>query len=162
MADPVEDGVRSSAPWKQTVRSPIAQAMISPSSRRRCARGAHLAAGADERLPVGRRRNAAEQETSTAPEELATFGVVLADGEGVDPGAMAEEARGEDARVVKHQAIAGVKELRKVAKGAVFPAALRAMDHQHPRGGAIGERLLGNQLVGQVEIEFGKVHSELL
>ena len=85
----------------------------------------HLAAGAHQRLPIAAvGGNAAQQEDfDGAAQVFVALGVVLADGQRVHSGAMAEEARGEDARIVEHQAIARVEELRQVAKRAVFPAA---------------------------------------
>src|ERR1019366_5507764 len=84
---------------------------------------------------------------------------VFADGQRVDSGAAAEEARGKDAGIVDDEAIAGAQVLGEVAEGAVFPAALLAVDDEHARGGAVGEGFLGNALLGQVVIEIGQLHA---
>jgi hypothetical protein len=120
-----------------------------------------FAAGMDERLPIAAvRGNAAQQKDfDRAAQVFAELGVVLADGEGVDSGAVAEEARGKDAGIVDHQAIAGVQVLREVAENAIFPSARLAVDDEHTGGGAVGEGFLGNAFFGQVVIEISQLHA---
>jgi hypothetical protein len=40
----------------------------------------------------------------------------------------------------------------------ILPGARLAVDHQHPRGGAVGERLLCDQFFGEMVVEIGKQH----
>ena len=89
--------------------------------------GAHLAARADQRLPVAAVRGdrAKQEDLDAATEELAALRIVLADREGVDARAMAEEPRREDARIVEHQAIAGAQEFRKIAESCGPPTGPR-------------------------------------
>ena len=119
-----------------------------------------FAARAHQRLPIAAvGGNAAQQKDfDRAAQVFADLGVVLADGQRAHSGAMAEEARGKDAGIVDHQAIARVQVLRQVAKRAVFPAAPLPVDHQHAGGGAVGEGFLGDQFLGQVVIEIGQLH----
>ena len=112
--------------------------------------------------PASRGRRAEtlrSRKTSTAAAQvLAELGIVLADGQRADARAVAEQPRRKHARIVEHQAIAGPQELRKVAERPVLPTALFAVDHQHARGGAVGEGFLRDQFLGQVVIEFGQLH----
>src|ERR1017187_7234964 len=71
---------------------------------------------------------------------------------------MAEEPRREDARIVEHQAIAGVEILGKVAEEAIFPAAGAAGDHPHAAAGAVAGGRLGDQLFGQLVVEVRQIH----
>ena len=72
--------------------------------------------------------------------------------------AMAVEPGGEHARVVQHQAIAGMEERRELAESSILPGSRFAIHHQHARRGAIRERLLRDQLFGKVVVEIGKQH----
>ena len=56
---------------------------------------------------------------------------------------------------LEHQAVAGPQELRQIAEGGVLPAPLVAEEHQHARGGAVLQRALCDQLLGQGIIEVG-------
>ena len=58
----------------------------------------------------------------------------------------AEEASREDAAAVRDEKVAGAEELRKVGEGAVLEGAGRTVEHEQPRGVALGERLLGDEL----------------
>ena len=69
-------------------------------------------------------------------------------------GAMAVEPRGKNARIVQYKAIAGAEELRQVAKGAVLPAPRRAVHHEHARRRTVRQRLLRDQLLGKLVVEF--------
>lgn len=57
-----------------------------------------------------------------------------------------------DARVVDDEEITGAEEIDEIADVAVGERAVRAADDEHPRGAAVGERLLGNQLAGEVVV----------
>ncbi len=123
--------------------------------------GAQLAAGADQRLPIAAAGGdrAHQHHLHPAAEILVALGIVFADGQRAHAGAMAEEARGKDAGIVEDKAIAGAEVGGEVAEGAIFPAAGGAVHDQHAGGGAVGERLLRDQLRRQVVIEIGEVHS---
>ena len=118
---------------------------------------AHLAAGMHQRLPgggvAGVRTN--QEDFHFALQILAAGGVLLPDGEGVHAGAMPVEAGWENFGIVEHQAVAGPQELRQIAEGGVLPAPLVAEEHQHARGGAVLQRALCDQLLGQGIIEVG-------
>ena len=72
--------------------------------------------------------------------------------------AMTIEAGGEHAGVIEHQTVAGMEVGRKVTEGVILPGARLAVDHQHARGGAVGERLLCDQFFGEMVVEIGKQH----
>jgi hypothetical protein len=75
--------------------------------------------------------------------------------------AAAVQSRRENARIVEHQAIARVKIAGEIAKHAIFPRAFVAIDYQHARCGAVGERFLRDQFFGEFVIKFGKEHLSL-
>ena len=83
-----------------------------------------------------------------------------ADQEGLDVTgeavAMAVEAGGDDAGIVQDEAVAGAEVGGEVGEGAVFPAALGAVEDEHARGGAVGERRLSDGFGRQVEVELGE------
>src|SRR6516162_5274168 len=76
----------------------------------------------------------------------------------MDPLTMSQQARGEDLRVVEYEAIAGAEETGQVAETAVFPALLGTAQEEHTRCRAIGQWLLGDQLLGKVVVELGDQH----
>ena len=55
-----------------------------------------------------------------------------------------------DARVIDDEEITGVEEIDEIADVTVGERAVGATDDEHPRGAAVGERLLSNQLAGEV------------
>ena len=71
-------------------------------------------------------------------------GIVLADRQGADAGAMTQKTRGKDAGIVEHQAIAGAQKSGQLAEHAIFPAAFAPIHDEHARGCAVGQRLLGD------------------
>ena len=83
--------------------------------------GGQLAAGTDESLPgktVGGNR--------FGEEDLDAAGCIL-----VMALAMSVESRGENAGVVEDEAVAGMKEGRKIAEHAIFPLAGGAVHYKH-------------------------------
>jgi len=84
---------------------------------------------------------------------LTPFGILLPDGERVHARAPSEQSGRKHAGVVQDQAVPWPQKIGELAKPAVFPAPLRAMEHQHARTGAIRQRLLGDQFGGQFVIE---------
>ena len=81
-------------------------------------------------------------------------------GSRVDAGAASQQARWKNARIVQDQAIARMKVRGEVAEGAVFPSSFGSMQDEHTRGGAVGKRLLRNQILGQMKIEGGQIHRQ--
>ena len=53
------------------------------------------------------------------------------------------------------------EESGEIVEGAILPRAAAAIDHQHARRSAIGERGLRDQFLGQMVIEIGKKHLSL-
>ena len=70
-------------------------------------------------------------------------------------GAMPEQSRRYYLRIVEHEAITGLHELRQLAETAVLPRAELAIDHKHARPGAVCKWRLGDQLLKQVIMEIG-------
>jgi hypothetical protein len=72
--------------------------------------------------------------------------------------AAAIEARGEDSGIVEDEAVLEFKVRREIVEEAIFPLSAGAIDHEHPRPGAVGERFLGDEIFGEVIVEVGKKH----
>ncbi len=121
---------------------------------------AHLAPRVNQRFPrqpvLGDRPQ--QQHLHPPGKVLPALRVVLADGEGVHPFPPPVEPRGDHLGIVQHQAIARAQVAGQVPEHPVFPPPLPPVEHQHPRGGAILERLLGDAVLGQVIIEVGELH----
>lgn len=109
-----------------------------------------LSAGPDQRFPgfAVLAGAAQEQHFDLPAQEFLPFGIRFADGQSVDARPMSEQARGKDARIVQGETIAGTEKLRQLAKPAVLPPAFGAIENQHPRAGAIGQRFLRDQFFG--------------
>jgi hypothetical protein len=75
---------------------------------------------------------------------------------------MTVEAGRQDAGIVEDEAVLGCEERREIAERAIFPLAGGAIDYQHPRPRAVGQRFLGDEIVGEVIVEVGKKHLTLL
>jgi hypothetical protein len=90
-----------------------------------------FAAGPHQCLPIAAiGAHGAQQEDFHVPaQEFSPLRVVLSHRQRVQPRAMPEEPGREDARIVEHQAIAGVEIFGEVAEEAIFPAAGAAVDH---------------------------------
>ncbi len=69
--------------------------------------------------------------------------------------ARAGQPRRDDARVVRHQHIAGAQQLRQIADTPVGDAIAY---HEQPSGIARLDRMFGDELARQVEIEFVDAH----
>jgi hypothetical protein len=78
--------------------------------------------------------------------------VVDAGGLGMDSYTTAEEARGENARIVENDEFIAAQEVGKFAELPVFPRAGGFVDEQHAGSVARGERVLRDALRRQVEI----------
>src|SRR5208283_1386601 len=72
------------------------------------------------------------------------------------------EAGRKDARIVEDDEIGGAQQAGEVAKVRVAEAGGGAVDVQQARGGAVGERGAGDQLVGQVVVEVGDQHGLII
>ena len=72
--------------------------------------------------------------------------------------ALTDEPRRKDARVVDHEQVAGPQQRRQVGELVMPHISARAVECEQPRGAPLYRGILGNQLVGQVEVEVGDVH----
>ena len=99
-----------------------------------------------------------QKDLDQSAQVLVAPGILLSDRQRANARPVPEQARGEHAGVVEHQAIAGPEEAWEVAEDAVLPSPLAAVDDEHTRGGAVLERLLCDAILGQVIIEFRELH----
>jgi hypothetical protein len=60
--------------------------------------------------------------------------------------------------VVDDHQIAGPKYAGDIGEPGVLDRACSAIQHEQSRGASFGGRVLGDQLIRQLEIEFGDVH----
>ena len=70
----------------------------------------------------------------------------------------AEQPRGQDARVVHHEAVALSEQLRQLREHAVLYLARHLVQAQQARSVALLQRGLGNQLLGQVKVKIRCLH----
>ena len=121
---------------------------------------ADLAAGPNQAFPVvglgGELTR--QQNLDAAVEEVARRRIVRADRLGAGAFAAAVEPRWKNAGVVEDHEVTGPQQLREVAEQAVGMLAADSPQVQHAGGVADGEGFLGDQFVGQVEVEVGNQH----
>ena len=72
------------------------------------------------------------------------------------------QPRRDDARIVADQGVAGFEEFGQVGEASMFPHPAIAPDHQQTGAVARLDRVLGDQLGGQLKIKFGSLHAEPL
>src|SRR5215467_7322584 len=72
------------------------------------------------------------------------------------------ETRRKNTRIVQHQAVAGPKIARKIAKDAVLPCPCLAVEDEHSRSRPVLQRLLRDQLVREMVVEFLEQHFDLV
>ncbi len=121
---------------------------------------AYFAAGANQAFPiVGIGGELAGQKNlDAAVEEIAGGRIVRADRVSAGAFAAAIEPGGKDAGVVEDHKIAGLQQVREIAEQAVGITAAGSLQMQHAGTVAGGERLLGNEFVGKVEVEVRNQH----
>ncbi len=121
---------------------------------------ADLAAGTNQAFPIvglgG--KLASEQDLDASVKKIAGGGVAAADGLGAKAGAVSVETGGKDASVVENYNIVRTEEIGKVAELAVLIRAGGAFEVQHAGTVARGERLLGDEVFGEMEVEIGNQH----
>ena len=121
---------------------------------------ADLAAGANQAFPIvgfgG--KLAGQQNFDAAVKEIAGRGIARADGLSAGAFAAAIEPRGKDAGVVEDHQVAGLQQFREVAEHDGRTLAAGSLQVQHAGAVAGGEGLLGNEVVGKMEIEVGNQH----
>jgi len=81
---------------------------------------------------------------------------------GGEAGAGGEEARGEDARVVEDEEVAGLEVAGEVGEEVVGESAGGAVEDQHAAGAADGGWVLGDEVLGEIEVEVGDAHGFLV
>src|SRR5580700_11403973 len=72
---------------------------------------------------------------------------------------MTKQAAGKHLGIVQHEAVPGREKLRELAKRAILPALLAAIENQHARRGPILERLLRDRRFGQVIMKLGQIQN---
>jgi hypothetical protein len=76
----------------------------------------------------------------------------------VQAGAAPIKSCGKDATVVHYQKVVWAEQSGKISKAAISELTRAAEEMQHPRGAAIRQSFLGNQLFGQVKIKVRNKH----
>ena len=119
----------------------------------------NLAAGAHQAFPiVGMRGKLARQQNfDAAVKEISGRGIVRADRVGTGALAAAIEPRWKYAGVVEDQQVARPQQVREITEHAVGMAA-SSLQVEHTGSIAGGEGFLGNEVVGEVEVEVGNQH----
>lgn len=119
-----------------------------------------FAAGANQALPIvwlgG--KLAREQDLDAPVKKIAGGEIAAANGLGAKAGAASVKTSGKDAGVVENYNIVGAEQIGKVAKIAVVIFAGGALQVQHAGAVAGGERLLGDEFLGKMEVEIGNLH----
>ena len=120
--------------------------------------GAHLASGAHQGLPLVLAFLTSEEHLDLGVQEFAARGISLADllrGDSLSP---PQKASRENFRVIEDQQIAGLKDVRKLPEGAVLDGLRGPIEEHEARGVTLGQRVLSDQLAGQVVVEFVDAH----
>src|ERR1700731_4161442 len=94
-----------------------------------------------------------KQDLNAALKEIAGGGIVWTDSLRARAFAAPVQTRGKNTGVIENQQVAGLKEIRKVPKWEAGILAAGPLQTQHSRCVAGGERLLGNEFGGKVEME---------
>lgn len=120
----------------------------------------NLSARADQTFPIVRiaLELARQKDFDASVKEVAAGGIAGAHGFGMESGATSVEARGEDFRVVEDQQVGGAEEIGEVAECAVLKNSCAGIEVEQAGGGTVGERLLGDEFFGEVEVEIGDLH----
>lgn len=79
-----------------------------------------------------------------------------------EAGTVPMQARRDHTRIVEHEAIAGFEVTGKVAELAVLPTPFGTVNHEHARGGAVGERLLRNPFRRELKIKVGNNQTAMI
>jgi hypothetical protein len=74
------------------------------------------------------------------------------------PGAATVKSGGKHAAVIENNKVVGAEQIHQIGKVTVLQASVRGVEVQHPRGGAIGKRLLGYEFGGQVVMKLRYEH----
>ena len=143
---------------RRAPRSPLPGLRRTASARRCASCGPAAPAPCHTRASAARGRSSS---TSTSPLRYSCrFGLFLPMGSECTPARWPYRRAGNTRESFNTRQSPGRKELGQVAKPAVFPALRGAVDHQHARAGAVRQRLLRDQLLGQVEVEERKIHPD--
>jgi hypothetical protein len=121
---------------------------------------ADFAAGANQAFPiVGIGGELVGEENLDAPlKEIAGCAIVRAGGLSADAFAAAIEPGGEDAGIVEDDEVTGAQQSREVAELAIGTVAASALQVQEAGTVASSERVLGDEIVGKVEVEIRNQH----
>ena len=119
-----------------------------------------FAPGTNQALPIVGigAKLAGQKNFDAAVEEITGCRISRAKRLRADAFAAAEEPGGKDAGVVENEEIAGLQQLREVAKQLVEIATAGSLEVQHAGAIACREGFLGDEFVGKVEVEIGNPH----
>jgi hypothetical protein len=99
-----------------------------------------------------------EENLDASVEETASCGIVRADLLSPCSFAATVEPRRKDAGVVEDKQIAGPQPIREIAELPIGPLAGEPLQMQHSGGIPAREGFLGNEFVGEVEVEVRNQH----
>jgi len=125
---------------------------------------ADFSAGADEAFPVVGvlLELACEEDLDASVQELARGGIARAERLGFEAGATSVKTGGKYFRVVEDQKVGGTEEIGEVAELAIVELAVGGRKVEEAGGGAVGERLLGDEFFGEMVVEVGDEHGNRL
>jgi hypothetical protein len=102
---------------------------------------------------------AGQQDLDATVEKFAGGGIMWAYRLRLKPGAATIQSCGKHSGVIEDDKVVWAQEFGKVAKLEVPTVAGGAIKVQHARGGAIRQGFLGDQVVGEMEVEVGNQHA---
>src|SRR4029077_231278 len=122
---------------------------------------ADLASGADQALPLIRilTHLPGQQDFDAALQKIARCRVLGTDRLSFRATSPAVEPRRKYAGVVEHEQVVGLQKAGKVAEDEVPGRSGASIQVQHPRGGAVGQRFLGDLPRKKVVLEVGYLHA---
>ena len=121
---------------------------------------ADFAAGTNQTFPIVGIGGelAGQQNFDASVENTSGRGIVRTERASADAFAAAIEPGCKDAGVIEDQQISGLQEIWKIAEQAIGIVAAGALQVQHAGAVASGERGLGDEFAGQMEVEVGNQH----
>jgi len=103
-----------------------------------------------------------QQHLHLAMKKVAHRGIVRAEALRVQAPAVSKKPGWQHPGVVQNEEVVGLKQVSEPAEGGISKGAGSAIEVQHARRGAIRKRLLRDQLLGKVKIEFRNQHCSII
>ena len=100
-----------------------------------------------------------KQDLDASPEKIVSSGIVRAQRLGLKTCSSSVESSGKNAGVVEHDEIVGAQPIGEIAELAIPKHARGGIHLQKTRRGAVCQRFLGNEFLGQLVVEVGDKHA---